>query len=81
MNLAQGARRFTGLTYREALAAGVKVMDESAFVLANEHWLLMHVFDAAVADAMSAICVHADSAAAWHRTCGGSIAGRRCRGG
>ena len=56
-------------------------MDESAFVLANEHWLLMHVFDAAVADAMSAICVHADSAAAWHRTCGGSIAGRRCRGG
>lgn len=55
-NVDPGARRFTSLTYREALAAGVKVMDESAFVLANEHGLLMHVFDVAVAGAMRAIC-------------------------
>jgi uridylate kinase len=31
-------------------------MDESAFVLANEHGLLMHIFDVAALGAMSAIC-------------------------
>jgi uridylate kinase len=50
------AKRFTNLTYREALDTGVKVMDESAFVLANEHGLVMHVFDVAAKGAMSAIC-------------------------
>jgi uridylate kinase len=50
------AKRFSKLTYREALAAGVKVMDESAFVLANEHRLPMHIFDVAALGAMSAIC-------------------------
>ena len=55
-NVDPDAKRFTNLTYREALAAGVKVMDESAFVLANEHGLLMHVFDVAALGAMSAIC-------------------------
>jgi uridylate kinase len=50
------AKRFTSLTYSEALAAGIKVMDESAFVLANEQDLLMHVFDVAATGAMSAIC-------------------------
>jgi uridylate kinase len=55
-NIDPGAKRYTSLTYREALAAGVKVMDESAFVLANEHGLLMHIFDVAAAGAMSAIC-------------------------
>jgi len=50
------AKRFTRLTYREALDLGVKVMDESAFVLANENGLLMHVFDVAAPGAMSAIC-------------------------
>lgn len=50
------AERFTNLTYREALAAGVKVMDASAFVLANEQQLLMHVFDVAAVGAMKAIC-------------------------
>jgi uridylate kinase len=50
------AKRFTNLTYSEALAAGVKVMDESAFVLANEQDLLMHVFDVAATGAMAAIC-------------------------
>jgi uridylate kinase len=50
------AKRYANLTYSEALAAGVKVMDESAFVLANEQDLLMHVFDVAATGVMSAIC-------------------------
>jgi uridylate kinase len=55
-NVDPDAKRFTNLTYAEALAAGVKVMDSSAFVLANEQGLLMHVFDVAAKGAMSAIC-------------------------
>ncbi|MFD1936778.1 MULTISPECIES: UMP kinase [Nonomuraea] len=55
-NLDPDAERFTDLTYRKALAAGVKVMDQSAFVLADEQGLLMHVFDVAAVGAMSAIC-------------------------
>jgi uridylate kinase len=55
-NLNPDAKRFTELTYSEALAAGIKVMDESAFVLANEQNLLMHVFDVAAVGAMIAIC-------------------------
>src|SRR6201995_1141742 len=39
------ATRYTHLTYDEALAARVRVMDTSAFVLANEQELTMHVFD------------------------------------
>jgi len=55
-NIDPDAKRFTTLTYAEALAAGVRVMDESAFVLANEHRLIMHIFDVAAVGAMSAIC-------------------------
>jgi uridylate kinase len=55
-NVDPGAQRFASLTYRQALATGVKVMDQAAFVLANEHALVMHVFDVAAAGAMSAIC-------------------------
>jgi uridylate kinase len=55
-NLNPDAKRYSYLTYTEALAKGVKVMDESAFVLANEQGLLMHVFDVAAVGAMSAIC-------------------------
>jgi len=55
-NVDPDAKRFTNLTYREALALGVKVMDESAFVLANAQGLLMHIFDVAAVGAMSAIC-------------------------
>ncbi|MEV0826535.1 UMP kinase [Nonomuraea rubra] len=50
------AKRYTNLTYREALTAGVRVMDESAFVLANEQGLRMHVFDVAARGVMRAIC-------------------------
>ncbi len=55
-NIDPSARRFTTLSYDEALKLGVKVMDASAFVLANEQRLLMHVFDVAAAGAMRAIC-------------------------
>jgi uridylate kinase len=50
------AKRYTTLTYREALAEQVRIMDQSAFVLAEEQGLLMHVFDIAARGAMRAIC-------------------------
>lgn len=55
-NVNPDAVRYTQLTYDEALAAGIQVMDTSAFVLANEHGLTMHVFDVAAAGAMRRIC-------------------------
>jgi uridylate kinase len=54
------AVRYERLTYDEALAAGVRVMDTSAFVLANEQSLIMHVFDVAAAGAMRQICEGVD---------------------
>jgi len=50
------AGKFTTLTYEEALAADIRIMDTSAFVLANEQALTMHVFDVAAYGAMRAIC-------------------------
>jgi uridylate kinase len=54
------ATRYTTLTYEEALAADIKVMDTSAFVLANEQGLTMHVFDVAAVGVMRAICEGGD---------------------
>jgi uridylate kinase len=54
------AVRYTELTYDEALAAGVRIMDTSAFVLANEQSLTMHVFDVAAAGVMREICEGAE---------------------
>jgi len=54
------AVRYPELTYDEALAAGVRVMDTSALVLANEQGLTMHVFDVAATGVMRAICEGAD---------------------
>jgi uridylate kinase len=54
------AVRYTQLTYAQALAAGVRVMDTSAFVLANEQSLTMHVFDVAAVGAMRRICAGED---------------------
>ena len=50
------ATKYIRLTYEEALAAGIRIMDTSAFVLANEQGLTMHVFDVAAYGAMRAIC-------------------------
>jgi uridylate kinase len=54
------AVRYTELTYDEALTAGVRVMDTSALVLANEQALIMHVFDVAAVGVMRRICEGAD---------------------
>ena len=54
------AVRYTQVTYDEALAAGVRVMDTSALVLANEQGLTMHVFDVAATGVMREICSGAD---------------------
>src|SRR6266568_1240636 len=59
-NLNPAAVRYERLTYEEALAAGVRVMDTSAFVLANEQGLDMHVFDVAAVGAMRQICLGTD---------------------
>jgi uridylate kinase len=50
------ARRFATLTYEEAIAADIRVMDTSAFVLANEQALTMHVFDVGASGVMRKIC-------------------------
>jgi uridylate kinase len=55
------ATRYTRLTYDEALAARVRVMDTSAFVLASELALTMHIFDVAAVGVMRRICEGADS--------------------
>jgi uridylate kinase len=54
------ARRYAQLTYDEALAARVRVMDTSAFVLASEQGLTMHLFDVAAVGVMRRICEGAD---------------------
>jgi uridylate kinase len=50
------AKRYTTMTHEQAIAERVKVMDESAFVLAGEQKLPMHIFDIAAPDAMYRIC-------------------------
>jgi uridylate kinase len=50
------AKKYATLTYDEAIAADIRVMDTSAFVLANEQGLTMHVFDVAALGVMRAIC-------------------------
>ena len=59
-NVNPDAVRYRDLTYDEALALGVRVMDTSALVLANEQGLTMHVFDVAATGVMEAICEGAD---------------------
>ena len=55
-NITPDAHRYTELTYTEALAKNIRVMDASAFVLANEQNLLIHLFDVAATGAMRALC-------------------------
>lgn len=55
-NTTPDAKRYHELTYAEAVANGIRVMDTSAFVLAGEQNLLMHVFDVAATGAMRALC-------------------------
>jgi uridylate kinase len=55
-----GAKWYNTLTYEEALEKDIRVMDTSAFVLANEQRLTMHVFDVGAVGVMSAICEGAE---------------------
>jgi uridylate kinase len=50
------AKRYATLTYDEAISSGIQVMDTSAFVLANEQGLTMHVFDVGATGVMRRIC-------------------------
>ena len=50
------ATRYSTLTYEEAISAGIQIMDTSAFVLANEQGLTMHVFDVGAIGVMRGIC-------------------------
>jgi uridylate kinase len=50
------ATRYAYLSYDEALATRVRVMDTSAFVLASEQGLTMHLFDVAAVGVMRRIC-------------------------
>ncbi len=50
------AVRYQRLAYADAIRLGIEVMDVSAFVLAKEHGLTMHIFDVAADGAMRRIC-------------------------
>jgi uridylate kinase len=54
------ARRYDRLTYAEAIDRDIKVMDTSAFVLAGEQGLTMHVFDIDPPGSMRSICTGQD---------------------
>jgi uridylate kinase len=49
------ARRFDHLTYQDVIDRGLGVMDQSAFILARDHQLPLHVFDIDRPSAASAI--------------------------
>jgi uridylate kinase len=55
-----GATRYTTLTYEEAIEKDIRVMDTSAFVLAKEQQLTMHVFDVGAIGVMKSICEGSD---------------------
>jgi uridylate kinase len=59
-NANANAVRYTTLRYADALERGIKVMDTSAFVLADEHHLTMHIFDVAAQGPMRRICLGDD---------------------
>lgn len=44
-NKSPAATRFDHLTYQEVIDRGLGVMDQSAFILARDHHLPLHVFD------------------------------------
>ncbi|GAA0587283.1 UMP kinase [Kribbella sandramycini] len=44
-NKSPGAKRFDRLGYQEVIDRGLGVMDQSAFILARDHRLPLHVFD------------------------------------
>ena len=53
--LEPGARRYDTLSFQEAIASDLRVMDPSAFILARDHDLTLHVFDIRQPGAMRSI--------------------------
>ncbi len=51
------ARRYEQITYDEVVTRGLKVMDQSAFILARDHRIPIHVFDASERNAMRSIAL------------------------
>lgn len=51
-----GARRYKSLAYDDALGGGIRVMDQSAFILARDYGLPIHLFDFDEKGCMSRIC-------------------------
>jgi len=49
------AKRYAEITYDDVVAKGLKVMDQSAFILARDHGIPIHVFDAGDRTAMRKI--------------------------
>jgi uridylate kinase len=49
------ATRYDSLSFADAIAGDLRVMDPAAFILARDHGLVLHVFDAGRAGAMRAI--------------------------
>ncbi|TYB48535.1 UMP kinase [Actinomadura chibensis] len=52
----EDATKYETLSYTEAIGRGISIMDRSAFVLAYEQNLTMHIFDATLRGAMLAVC-------------------------
>lgn len=50
------AKRYRSLAYEDAISQNLKVMDQTAFILARDHHLPMHVFDFARVGALAALC-------------------------
>ncbi len=51
------AQRYEQITYDDVVDKGLKVMDQSAFILARDHRIPIHVFDAAERNAMRSIAL------------------------
>lgn len=52
----RSARKYVSLPYDEVLAKNLKVMDQSAFILARDYSLPIHVFNFDQAGSMKAVC-------------------------
>ncbi|WP_285498390.1 UMP kinase [Actinomadura sp. NBRC 104425] len=55
-NLHSNATRYQTLRYEEAITRGISIMDRSAFILAHEQGLTMHIFDVTRRGAMLDVC-------------------------
>ena len=54
------ARRYDSLGYNDVLERDLRVMDQTAIVLARDHGLPLHVFDFDERDAITKICIGAN---------------------